>query len=123
LLHDEIYRIGREALVNAFLHASASHIGVDIVTADGCIRLCIRDDGVGISDEVLSAGGRPGHWGLAGMRERALGIGASLQIRSNGGGTEVELRMPCHTGLLRRSLDWLGQRRKRIRVRKSAAAG
>jgi nitrate/nitrite-specific signal transduction histidine kinase len=55
----------------------------------------IRDDGSGIDAKILEAGGRPGHWGIAGMRERAQQIGAQLAFWSEvGAGTEVQLIVP-----------------------------
>jgi nitrate/nitrite-specific signal transduction histidine kinase len=58
--------------------------------------LRIRDDGEGIDPEVLEASGRPGHWGLPGIRERALRIGSRLDFWTEAGaGTEVELRVPA----------------------------
>jgi signal transduction histidine kinase len=94
ILRDDIYRIAREALRNAFLHAQASKIEADITYSERLLRLRIRDDGKGIDPKLLDAG-RDGHWGLAGMRERAEQIGARLDIWSEvGAGTEVELRIP-----------------------------
>ena len=56
----------------------------------------IRDDGKGISPEVLEAQGRAGHWGLQGMRERARTIGGELELWSRPqSGTEVQLRIPA----------------------------
>ncbi|QRN97766.1 hypothetical protein JRI60_01375 [Archangium violaceum] len=96
LVRDEILRIGREALVNAWQHANARRIEVELTYDYGELRLRVRDDGCGIDEEVLQAGGRHGHWGLSGMRERARKIGARLDIwcRSESG-TEVELRVPA----------------------------
>ena len=94
MVRDDIYRIGREALVNAFVHAKARGIEVEIEYATKYLRLSIRDDGCGIDSEVLKAG-REGHWGLKGMQERSKRIGASLKLRSRiGAGTEVELTVP-----------------------------
>jgi signal transduction histidine kinase len=94
ILRDDIYRIAREALRNAFLHAQASKIEADITYDARLLRLRIRDDGKGIDPKLLAAG-RDGHWGLAGMRERAEQIGAKLDIWSEvGAGTEVELCVP-----------------------------
>jgi len=93
-IRDEVYRIGREALVNAFLHAQANTVEVEVEYASRYLRIMVRDDGCGIDPQVLDAG-RQGHWGLAGMRERSEGIGASLRLRSRiGAGTEVELTVP-----------------------------
>ena len=94
ILRDDIYRIGREALRNAFRHAQARRIEADITYGERLLRLRIRDDGKGIDPKLLDAG-RDGHWGLPGMRERAEQIGAQLDIWSEvGSGTEVELRIP-----------------------------
>jgi signal transduction histidine kinase len=94
ILRDDIYRIAREALRNAFLHSQASKIEADITYDARLLRLRIRDDGKGIDPKLLAAG-RDGHWGLAGMRERAEQIGAKLDIWSEvGAGTEVELCVP-----------------------------
>jgi signal transduction histidine kinase/ligand-binding sensor domain-containing protein len=96
LLQDEIYRIGREALRNAFRHAHADHVEAEIRYDNGVFRLRIRDDGGGIDSSVLEQGARPGHWGLPGMRERAKGMGGRLKVWSEAGaGTEVELAVPA----------------------------
>lgn len=90
-VRDEVYRIGHEALVNAFRHACAKNIEVEVEYVSGGLRLFVSDDGVGIDPDVLRSG-RDGHWGLSGMRERAERIGARLKVRSRAAaGTEVEL--------------------------------
>jgi signal transduction histidine kinase len=94
ILRDDIYRIAREALRNAFRHAQASQIEADITYGESVLRLRVRDDGKGIDPRQLQSG-RDGHWGLPGMRERAREIGAQLVMWSEvGAGTEVELRVP-----------------------------
>jgi signal transduction histidine kinase/ligand-binding sensor domain-containing protein len=94
IVRDELYRITREALRNAFSHARAHHIEVEITYAERLFRLRIRDDGEGVAPEILKRG-RPGHYGLAGMGERARQIGAKLSIWSAAGaGTEIELSIP-----------------------------
>lgn len=93
-IRDEVYSIGREALVNAFRHSRASNIEVELEYTSSQFRVVIRDNGCGIDPEVLHSG-RDGHWGLSGMRERAERIGARLKVLSRGpGGTEVELTVP-----------------------------
>jgi signal transduction histidine kinase len=93
-LWDDVYRIAREALRNAFLHSQAAKIEAEITYTDHYLRVRIRDDGKGI-DSNVAAKGREGHWGLRGMRERAQQIGAQLEIWSQpGAGTEVDLRIP-----------------------------
>jgi signal transduction histidine kinase len=94
LAQDEVHRIGREALLNAFLHADAASINVRVIYNVGGMQLLISDDGRGIDDDILQSG-KPGHWGLAGMRERADRIGARLTFTSSPlNGTEIELKVP-----------------------------
>src|SRR5262245_28180043 len=94
IVRDDIHRIAREALRNAFRHAQADRIEAEVTYGARELRLRIRDDGKGIDPQHLS-GGRVRHWGLAGMRERAVQIGAQLNLWSEvGAGTEVELRIP-----------------------------
>ena len=95
ILRDEIYRIVREALRNAFSHAAAQHIEAEIVYGEKLLRVRIRDDGKGIDPMVLQQGERAGHWGLPGMRERAKQMGGHLDVWSeSGAGTEIELSIP-----------------------------
>jgi signal transduction histidine kinase/ligand-binding sensor domain-containing protein len=96
LLQDEVYRIGREALINAFRHAHAKSIEVELNFAKDSFRLFVRDDGDGIDPSVLEKG-RDGHWGLVGMRERAERIGAQIHVFSRpSAGTEIELEVPAN---------------------------
>jgi signal transduction histidine kinase/ligand-binding sensor domain-containing protein len=96
VLQDEIYRIARETLRNAFQHAKAHQIEAEIRYEVHSFRLRIRDDGKGIEPEVLKEGKRAGHWGLPGVRERAQRIGAKLDVWSEAGaGTEVQLTVPA----------------------------
>jgi signal transduction histidine kinase len=95
LIRDEVYRIGREALANAIRHASARLIEVALDYRADRFILVVRDDGVGIDDDVALSG-RDGHWGLAGMRERAEAVGGRLRVRSRQAtGTAVELSIPA----------------------------
>jgi ligand-binding sensor domain-containing protein/signal transduction histidine kinase len=95
LIRDEVYRIGREALVNAFRHARAKRIEVELEYSPRHLRMLIRDDGCGVDPNILHAG-RDGHWGLPGMRERARSIGGQLTLSSRAAsGTEVELVLPA----------------------------
>jgi PAS domain S-box-containing protein len=92
-IQNEIYRIGREALVNAFCHSGAKRVELELEYSDTELRIRIRDNGCGIDPQVLEKG-RDGHWGLAGMRERATRIGGLLKISSSATGTEIELSLP-----------------------------
>ena len=94
-VRDEIYWIGHEALCNAFRHSGASEIDVQISLKNEGVRFRFSDNGRGLSEEVRRSGARAGHWGLRGMRERAVEIGAELRISSRrGGGTNVDLSVP-----------------------------
>jgi signal transduction histidine kinase/ligand-binding sensor domain-containing protein len=101
LARDEIYRIGAEALVNAFRHSHGSAVETVLEYGRDHVRLLVRDDGQGIGDGVLNAG-REGHFGLSGMRERAAKIGARLRVRTAAGaGTEIDLIVPALTAFER----------------------
>jgi signal transduction histidine kinase/ligand-binding sensor domain-containing protein len=95
IAQDEIYRIGYEAIRNACLHSNAGELRIEI----GFHRtfwLEIYDNGKGISEETLNFG-RPGHFGLTGMRERASQLGGKLEIASSPQhGTTISLRLPGH---------------------------
>lgn len=111
VIRDEVYRIGREAVVNAFRHSDAENIEVGVEYAGRHLCVTVSDDGRGIDPHVLESG-RDGHWGLSGMRERAEMIGARLTVRSRAAaGTEVELLVPGHVAFQtqpqRRGLGWL----------------
>ena len=109
IIRDELYRITREALRNAFTHACAQHIEAELIYAERLFSLRIRDDGKGIESTTLQ-GGRAGHYGLPGMRERARQIGAEFTIWSGAGtGTEIELSIPgsiVYSTLPRPRLRW-----------------
>jgi len=94
LVREEIYRIGGEALANAFRHSGASAVETVLEYGRDHFRVLVRDDGQGIDPEVLKAG-REGHFGLSGLRERAAKIGARLTVRTAAGaGTEIDLLVP-----------------------------
>ena len=123
LVWEESYNIGREAVTNAFRHANAKKIEVELEYSGRYFRVLVRDDGRGIEPKVLESG-RDGHWGLSGMRERAEKIGADLKVRSRtGAGTEVELSVPngvaFETQGTPRRLAWLTGYTKNGRTGKS----
>jgi signal transduction histidine kinase len=93
-LLDQVYRIGREAIVNACRHSRAKEIEAEVEYRPTELRIAVRDNGCGMGPQELE-GGRKGHWGLDGMRERADRIGAKLRLWSRVTlGTEVELCVP-----------------------------
>jgi signal transduction histidine kinase len=94
VVFDELFKISKEALGNAFRHSNAHSIEVELNYERSELRIRIRDDGTGIDSEILRQGHREGHFGLPGMRERAQRVGAHLDVWSgSGAGTEVELRI------------------------------
>jgi two-component sensor histidine kinase len=96
IVRDEVFRIGGEALSNAYRHAQAQQIEVELRYDGRELRLRVRDDGMGIDPRVLREGGREGHFGLPGMRERAQLIGGKLVAWSaHDAGTEIELSIPA----------------------------
>jgi signal transduction histidine kinase/ligand-binding sensor domain-containing protein len=96
IVRDEAYRIACEALRNAFLHAEAKRIEVEIHYDPRRLRLRVRDNGKGIDPKVLSEGGRAGHHGLPGMHERAKLAGGKLTVWSElNSGAEIELIIPA----------------------------
>jgi ligand-binding sensor domain-containing protein/signal transduction histidine kinase len=123
LVRDQIYRIGREALINAFRHSQATNIELEIEYAPKHLRLAVRDNGCGIQTDVLSAG-REGHLGLSGMRKYAEKIGAELKIWSRAeSGTEVVLIVPQKIAFEKKSSDGLLSRMSRFSSRKPRRTG
>jgi signal transduction histidine kinase len=109
IVRDEVYRIAREAVRNSFRHARAGSVEVEIVFAEGTFTVRVRDDGVGLDPAVLEHGYRKGHWGLPGMRERALEFGGELDVWSQrNAGTEIELKIDARIAYVRRprALRW-----------------
>jgi nitrate/nitrite-specific signal transduction histidine kinase len=93
-IQEQIYLIGREAIVNALRHSEATSIETELEYLSRSLRVMIRDDGCGIESRTLSSG-CDSDCGLRGMVERARAIGAQFQIWSKpGSGTEVELYLP-----------------------------
>jgi len=120
VMRDEIYRILREALRNAYAHSQAKNIEAEIAYGEKLLRVRIRDDGVGIDPHVLVHGERVGHWGLPGMRERAKQIGGHFDVWSElAAGTEVELTVPASV-VYRASAKHTASPRPASRARESA---
>jgi signal transduction histidine kinase len=96
LVRREAYRIGREALLNAFRHSGASRVEVNVEYAAKRLRISVHDDGRGMSPELFRSGCR-GHMGLSWMQQQAEHMGAKLKLLSRvAAGTEVELSVPGH---------------------------
>ncbi len=124
IVRDEVYRIAGEALRNAFKHARAHKIEVEIRYDERELRLRVRDDGKGIDPNVLSGDGRAGHFGLHGMRERAKLVGGNLTVWSEiDSGAEVELSIPAsraYQQLVPGQRSWLSELAGKLSGKESA---
>ena len=124
-MRDEIYKITAEALRNAFRHAKAGRVEVEIRYDSDEFRLRVRDDGKGIDQAILAAQGTEGHYGLRGMPERAALIGGKVSVWSEvGAGTEVELRIPSNAvyEVARRRSWWSRLTARRVRAEEKGDA-
>ncbi len=115
----ELYRVGKEALYNAFRHSDASKIEIEIEYTSDNLSLRIRDDGKGIDEQVRIDGKLRGHWGLPGMHERAAKIGGKLNVWSRkDNGTEIEMTVPAKSAYLMVEVKlvpmWLQLRLRRV---------
>ena len=92
IIREEVFGVCREALANAFRHARATAVGVEIQYRPRALRVVVRDDGCGMrSYRAARAAGS----GLCRMQSRAEAIGARLRVRSRpGAGTEVDMSVP-----------------------------
>ena len=118
ILRDDIFRIASEALRNAFLHAQAGRIEVQIHYDERQLRVRIRDDGKGIDPQIVTSKECPGHWGLRGMQERAKLVGGNFELWSKlGSGTEVELTIPASTAYAKSTQrrSWLSRKRTAVK--------
>jgi signal transduction histidine kinase len=93
-----VFRIVQEALTNVRRHAEASHVRVDVESADGGIRARVVDDGKGMNADLVRRP-RPGHLGLVSMRERAELAGGTWRLQSTPGtGTTIDVWIPVGSG-------------------------
>jgi len=96
IVRDEVYHIAAEAVRNACHHAAAQRVEVAIQYGGRQFQLKVRDNGKGIDAKTLAEGGRAGHHGLPGMRERARLAGGKLTVSSQpDSGTEIEITIPA----------------------------
>jgi nitrate/nitrite-specific signal transduction histidine kinase len=101
-LRNEIYRIGREAIANAYRHSRATHIEMVIEYRASELHIVLRDNGCGINPRELR---RNTQRGLREMRAGAERIGARLRILSRVAlGTEVELCVPGRIAFAQRGV-------------------
>jgi signal transduction histidine kinase len=100
---DEIFSVAREAINNAFAHAGADHIEAVVIYRSSTLTVLIRDDGCGFPGNVTLPSGKPGHFGLRAMCERADQLRAKMAIDTGADrGTMVSLVVPGSIAYLRR---------------------
>ena len=103
IVRDEIYRIGYEAIRNAYMHSRATRVQVELRYAQNLV-VRVSDNGVGIDPAVVDKG-KDGHFGLQGMRERAARIAAKLTVVSSAtSGTEITVIVPGRMVFRKRSM-------------------
>jgi signal transduction histidine kinase/ligand-binding sensor domain-containing protein len=96
VVNPELCTIGREALTNAFQHADAAHVWLDLDATPEELKLKVRDDGIGIDTEILALGYLEEHWGLRNMKARAERLGGHFMLKSSSEtGTTVEVAVPA----------------------------
>jgi signal transduction histidine kinase len=102
ILRDDVYKITAEALRNAFRHADARNVDVEIRYDRAQFRLRVQDDGKGFDEALLPRQAAAGHYGVPGMRERAELMGGTLTVWSKqGAGTGVELCIPSRSAYVK----------------------
>jgi signal transduction histidine kinase len=113
----ELYQVAQEALSNAFRHARADRIAVEVRYGADVLRLSVTDDGVGVDVAAVESDHGRRHWGLLGMRERIERLGGQLSLRSRPGhGTAVSVAIPAAVAYR----DWVLVRRIAERFSSSA---
>jgi signal transduction histidine kinase len=93
-LETAIFRIVQEALTNVLRHSEAKRTSVELVRADSQIILTVRDDGKGVSEEIVRL--QPGSVGvgISGMKQRVKEFGGNIQLKNTGKGSLVEVVIP-----------------------------
>lgn len=120
----EVLAIVREGLRNAFEHSQAQAIRVTVKYAKRGLMISIQDNGVGVSEQHLKLRQQEGHWGIAGMRERAEKLRGRLTMASQLSiGTTVNLIMPRHLIFIRTGALCASGSRRRWSRRGSARMG
>ena len=108
----ELLAVVREGLRNAFEHSLAKNIAVVVIYAKRGLRISIQDNGIGVSEQRLELCQKEGHWGIAGMRERAEKLGGRLMIKSRlSRGTTVSLDIPRERVLMKHRLPCMSEQR------------
>jgi signal transduction histidine kinase len=94
-----VLRVSKEAVTNVVQHANAKQVTIELGYEPGLVRLTIADDGVGTDPARLASAPASGHWGIAGMRERATRAGGTLEVNSAVSmGMTIVLTVPTEPG-------------------------
>jgi ligand-binding sensor domain-containing protein/signal transduction histidine kinase len=115
LVAAELSKIAREAIYNAFRHANAKAIEVELTYGKREMRLRVRDSGQGFEPALVPKDSGHLHLGLANMRKRAEKLGADFRLWSRlGSGTELEVILPAQRAYLSLREPWtlFGSRRE-----------
>ena len=108
IVRDEVYRIGYEAIRNACMHSKGSRLDVELNYAHD-LTVSVRDNGIGI-DQTIAVEGRDSHFGLQGMRERALRISGKLCLATSAdSGTRVQLIVPRRIAFQANPRPWFAR--------------
>lgn len=93
-----LFRVLQESLTNVHRHAGASKVTIDLDCTDDEVTLFVRDDGKGLKREFLQRfqAGQGGGIGLAGMRERLVDLGGTLEVKSTASGTQIRATLPTN---------------------------
>lgn len=90
----QLLRIVQEALTNVRRHALASEVGVKLKNTHSAVEMTVRDNGQGFVLSDLEKA-PPGYHGLAIIKERAEGLGGSVDITTAlGKGTRLSVMLP-----------------------------
>jgi signal transduction histidine kinase len=95
-LAEAVWGVAQEALTNIEKHAGAKQAEIELRVSADDVTLRLSDDGVGIPPDVLAQPGKPGHYGLLGMRERVVQLGGTLfvQTKPDARGTHIQVTLP-----------------------------
>ena len=112
-----LFRIVQESLSNVAHHANVKRASLRMLYTDAAVSILIEDDGAGFDAEAVMERGdtTEGHFGLLGMRERAMIVGAQFSITSKPGqGTRVHVRFPLNPEDMPAETAQEAARRKRL---------
>jgi signal transduction histidine kinase len=90
----DLFRIAQEAVINAGRHSGADAVSLSLRTLKSAVELRVADNGHGFEEHDPVGSPKPGHLGIASMRERAALLDGRLEIQSSERGTRVLVTAP-----------------------------